>query len=187
MGRNYGGWYRDKAINNIDARLALEGAGAGAKAVGALAKIPLDIDDRAMKQQALDAASSSANSRLSVAEINAKAKVVAAELGLKGKEVTAFSRQYVANAGRANNINTNNDNVAARDHALLAQANKHGDALILQKEKNKVTAKSPTEQRKYDGEGNLLEKTVKEAYTSKDFNVYSNKDLDLLKNSVKKK
>lgn len=161
MGRS---WYNDKAINAIDAKLALQSAGAGADAFSKLAKIPLDIDDRKMKQQAVDAASSSANSKLSIAELNAKAKIKAAELGLKGKEVTAFARQYVAKAGRANNINSNNTANAVEQSRSATAKEERKNKLDVQAKKNQGKKKSPTQEEYfYDKDGNKVKK-VSRAY-----------------------
>lgn len=164
MARNYGGWYNDKAKDVIDAKLALESAGSGAKAFNHLAKIPLEIDDRKMRQQALDSASSSANAKLSVAEINAKAKVEAARLGLKGREATAFASEYAASVSRANNINTNATAKTIENSRSATARAEYKNKENVQKLKNKGKKTSPTEKITYGGDDAIESRVVTKMY-----------------------
>jgi len=169
MARHYGSWYNDRAINAIDARLALGAAGAGAKAFGALAKIPLDIDDRDMADREIRVdedknkmAKYVSDQRLKGAKVSANGKIVAASLGLKGRKAAAYARMYDANMSRKNNINTNNTAKDGYEYAIIKETIKGANAKDVAKI-NK-SAKSPTQEEYfYDRDGNKIKK-VNRAY-----------------------
>ena len=186
------GWYNDKAVNAIDAKLALAGAGAGAKAFSSLAKIPLDMDDRDMKDRALVVKENEslikkyvADQNLAGKKVSASGKVAAASIGLKGREATAFARMYDADIKEGNNIRNNSNNASQRTHAQTLQANKHNDAIVLQQEKAKGVRKAPTQEETYDEDGKMTEKKVKRGYVPPvDFTI---DDLDAVAKKAKKK
>ncbi len=165
----FGGWYRDSVRRNIDPELALTAAGGGAKAFSALAKIPLDMDDRDMKDRKLAIGENAnlikqyvADQRVKGAQISASGKVAAASLGLKGREAAAFARMYDADVSRANNINTNNTENDKMQYGVIKETIKGAN----QKDVAKInkSAKSPTQEEYfYDDDGNKVKK-VNRAY-----------------------
>lgn len=178
MARSYGSWYNDKAIDTIDAKLALEGAGAGAKAFSRLAKIPLDIADNKiedekikMAKKKLSIASDSnlvkkyvADQRVKGTQIAANGRVAAASLGLKGHEAAAYARRYDADMGRLNNIKTNNTYIAVEKSKSKTAAAERENKKDVQRLKNKGKAKSPTEKITYGGDDSVTTRVVTKPY-----------------------
>ena len=70
-------WYNDKIGANT-ARLAMQGASAGAAALGALAKIPLAADTRNARDKKLQIEEDDARNRLISAQIKAGATIESA-------------------------------------------------------------------------------------------------------------
>lgn len=168
-----GKWYRNSAKENIDAKLAIEGAGAGGRSLMHLAKIPLNIDDRKMKQQKLDNSTTNSKDRVSLANQASTDKRYLAELrsrtdlsladkkshwevykssqSLEGKKVTASAaNNATAQRGKSNTENIN-DNIADREHEQLFQANKHNDAVVLKKTNKSKDTPSKTVVKENDG------------------------------------
>jgi|GEM_PF-5889018 len=173
-------WYDDKAVNVINAKLALTGAGAGANAFSQLAKIPLDIDDRNMADRKLkideaalglqdkkiamdkEIASLRSNTSLSVTEQKAGAKIVAAKYGFDGRKVTADARDRSTTVDRKNNINTNITEHDKMANNILKTTMEGEDKKAVAKIRSK--AKAPTqEEYSYDTNGNRVKK-VNRAY-----------------------
>ena len=166
MGRS---WYNDKAIDAIDAKLALQSAGAGAAAFSKLAKIPLDIGNRKMldRKLAIDENANLvkqyvADQRVKGAQIAANGDVAVASLGLKGKQAAAFARQYDADVSERNNIRTNDSRHDEMEYGVIKETIKGAN----QKDVAKInkSAKAPTQEEYfYDKDGNKVKK-VNRAY-----------------------
>ena len=114
-------WYSDKARSNIDAKVALQAAGGGARALAHLARIPLDLadeqrkdDDIKLREKKLQNMVDVANIKYRIAKTNANAKVSAASIATRGKigaaaiasrgkvsaaAINAEARKYFADRG----------------------------------------------------------------------------------------
>jgi hypothetical protein len=203
-------WYRDSTAGTIDAALALESAGALGKAFGHLAKIPLDIDDRRLKQAEVDnqaasvkATNNNANSRLQGEKIKANAKigdaqldlegkkvaaagtVQAAQLGLQGRETAANARREDTAAKERNNKRTTGAMKDGYEYGVIRETIKGANAKDVQKLKNKQ--KAPTQTEEYDEAGTLIKKTVRRGYVpDEDFDVEKMKKIEAETKSKKK-
>jgi len=167
------GWYKDKAIDNIDAKLALEGAGAGAKAFSSLARIPLDMDNREMAHQKLDNESTNIAAKMSISEANNRARIIAAEMGLEGKalnaeakkiaaKLLAGSRVEVANIDKDKSFNRSKvDKEIEESRSTTAKENRK-NKIVVQRVKNSPKA-ATQEEYFYDKNGNKVKK-VNRAY-----------------------
>ena len=159
-------WYNDKAIKNIDARLVLESAGAGAKALGHLAKIPLDIEARKAKnndvaQQAYLAKLKSDTS-LTVAQKRAEWEKYKSNNSLEARKVSAGASYHASNVrsdgnakrdnankrdnktSRANNIRTTDVNHDKNQNDIILNTMNNYSKKEVQKIKNKGVRKMPT-------------------------------------------
>ena len=111
-----GRWYRDRAIEMIDPKVALAASGSTGKVASELAKIPLRMGQERRKdeelklrrekmQNAIDVANihkmiaeTNAEGKITTASINAAARKYLADKGLKGKELDFTARKLGAQA-----------------------------------------------------------------------------------------
>lgn len=94
-----GRWYRDRAIETIDPKVALAASGGVGKAVSELAKIPLTMgqekrkdEELKLRREKMQNAIDVANIHKMIAGINAKGKITAAS-------ISAAARKYLADKG----------------------------------------------------------------------------------------
>jgi len=168
-----GRWYRDSAVNDLNAALFLKAASAGADAVGKVAQIPGIIDERkfrdkkfALAEKELSAkefiAKLNADTKLSVADKRAAWESYKASAGLEGKYVTAAAKDRATDASLTNNDRTTQANKYVQDSKYKVAKLKS----TTQKEVAKLNKKAPAPKVIYDfdGEGNLIARKVTKPY-----------------------
>ena len=191
-----GRWYRDSAVNDLNAALFLKAASAGADAVGKVAQIPGVIDERQYrdKKLALDAkavadkrfiAELNARTDLSVADKRAAWESYKASAGLEGKYVTAAAKDRATDASLTNNDRTTKANKYVQDSKYKVAKLKS----TTQKEVAKLNkgAKAPVEVVTYDGEGNVIDTKLTRPYKKDPLADFSIDDLNKIAKKAKRK
>ena len=195
-------WYRDSAKDNIDAKLALVGAGAMGNVATSLAKIPLDVGNNKLEQRAMKIKEDAnlvkkyvADRQLQGKQVAASGKVAAAQLGLRGKEAMAFAKRYAtdgkvaaAQLGLRGKEATAyakkyEADVKERNNIRTTSTNKANKAKDVEIAKIRKQIK-PTESVYYDDKGVMIKKVVKKPYKKPiDFSI---DDLNNIASRVKK-
>jgi len=176
------GWYNDK-ISATTAELALRGAGKGAKALGLVAQIPLDIDKREQDKRKLDIEEEKVKNSLVETYVKSGATIEAANI--KANAVMGRTKILSENKHIDQKISEQNNKTKRygkdRDYArtkygsdtqAVIQASRSADNAATNKSKEyqaklKLTSPKPVSPKvtlNYDNEGNLVDKKVVRAY-----------------------